>query len=71
MRGVMKGYKNIIVAVELISKSDCEPVKHAEIMAKEFGAKVTLVHAVEYVSAYSGYGVGVGFEIVQGCALAR
>jgi len=59
----MKGYKNILVAVELISKTDAEILRHAEVMAKEFGATVTLVHAVEFVGSYNAYGTGVGFEI--------
>lgn len=59
----MKGYKNILVAVELVAKTDAEPLKHAEIMAKEFKASVTLVHAVENVGSYGIYGVGVGFEV--------
>ncbi|MBU0745083.1 MAG: universal stress protein [Gammaproteobacteria bacterium] len=59
----MKGYSKILVAVELISKTDNEILKHAEIMAKEFKADVTLVHAVENIGSYSAYGIGVGFEI--------
>jgi len=59
----MKGYKRILVAVELISKTDSEIIRHAEVMAKEFGASVTLVHAVEHLGSYGAYGIGVGFEI--------
>lgn len=59
----MSGYKKILVGVELISKLDAEPLKQAELMAKEFKAKVFLVHAVEHISSYNAYGVGVGFEI--------
>ena len=59
----MKGYKNILVAVELISKTDAAPLKHAEFLAKEFGANVVLVHAVEHLGSYGAYGIGVGFEV--------
>jgi len=59
----MKGYKNILVAVELISKTDAAPLKHAEFFAKEFGANVVLVHAVEHLGSYGAYGIGVGFEV--------
>ncbi|HBC71896.1 MAG TPA: universal stress protein UspA [Coxiellaceae bacterium] len=61
----MKGYKNILVAVELNSKTDAEPLKHAEFFAKEFGADVVLVHAVEHIGSYGAYGIGVGFEIEE------
>lgn len=59
----MKGYKNILVAVELIAKTDAELVKHAEYLVKEFGAHVTLVHAVEYAGGYNAYGIGVNLEV--------
>ena len=59
----MKGYKKILVAVELMPETDKEPMQHAEMMAKEFGADVVLVHAVEQIGSYSAYGVGVGFEV--------
>lgn len=38
----MKGYKHILVAVELVSKTYSVPLEHAEYMAREFGAEVTL-----------------------------
>ena len=60
----MKGYKKILVAVELEPKTDAEPIKHAEIMAKEL-ADVTLVHAVENVGIYGAYGAGVGLEVEE------
>lgn len=59
----MRGYKNILVAVELIKKTDAELLDHAERMAKEAGARVTLVHAVEYIGSYGAYGIAAGFEI--------
>ncbi len=61
----MKGYKNILLAVELNAKTDAEPIKHAEYMAKECGAKVTLVHAVEYAIGYNAYGVGINLEVEE------
>jgi universal stress protein A len=59
----MKGYKNILVAVELNAKTDEELLKHAMNMAKKFEANLTLVHAVEYVAGYNAYGVGVNLEV--------
>ncbi len=59
----MKEYKNILVAIELNNKTDAEPIKHAKNMIKEFGANVSLVHAVEYVVGYNAYGVGVNIEV--------
>jgi len=61
----MKGYKKILVAVELFPKTDAEPLKHAEFLAKEFGASVTLAHAVENIGSYSAYGIGVGAEVEE------
>lgn len=59
----MRGYDNILVAVELIESNDAELLSHAEYMAKEFKASVTLVHAVEHIGCYGAYGVGAGVEI--------
>lgn len=59
----MKAYKHILVAVELIPKTDAKLLDHAEFLANDFGADVTLVHAVEHIGSYGAYGVGVGFEI--------
>lgn len=61
----MKGYKNILVAVELNAKTDAEPIRHAEYMAKELGANIVLVHAVEYAVGYSAYGVGINIEVEE------
>ena len=61
----MKGYKNILVAVELNTKTDAEPIKHAEYMGKNWGANITLVHAVEYAVGYNAYGVGVNIEVEE------
>lgn len=61
----MKGYKNILVAVELNAKTDAEPIKHAEYMAEKTGANITLVHAVEYAVGYNAYGVGVNIEVEE------
>jgi universal stress protein A len=61
----MKGYKNILVAVELNAKTDAEPIKRAEYIAKESDAKITLVHAIEYAVGYSAYGIGINLEIEE------
>lgn len=56
-------YKNILVAIELTEKTNMEILARARLMAKEYGAEITLVHAVEYAGSYNIYGMGVGFEI--------
>lgn len=62
-KGHMKIYKHILVAVELVSKVDSIALERAELLAKEFEAKITLVHAIENIGSYSAYNVSVGFEI--------
>jgi len=59
----MKRYKSILVAVELVTKTDVEPLNHAEYIAKELGANITLVHAIEYTGGYNAYGMGISFEV--------
>jgi universal stress protein A len=59
----MKVYNHILVAVELISKTDAEPIKRAAALAKEFGAKLSIVNAIENLGGYGAYGVGVGVEV--------
>lgn len=62
----MKNYQNIILAVELDSTCDDEPVKKAIDLAKEFDAKITLVHAIEHMSSYgAAYGVAAGADIEE------
>jgi universal stress protein A len=61
----MKNYKHVLVAVELLAENDNSLIKHAEFMTKEFKANIILVHAIEHISWYNAYGVGVGFEIEQ------
>lgn len=62
----MKNYENIILAVELDSTCDDEPVKKAMDLAKEFDAKLSLVHAIEHMSSYgAAYGVAAGADIEE------
>lgn len=62
----MKLYKNILLAVELGSEGDEEQIKKAQEFAKDNGAKIILVHAIEHVSSYgAAYGVAVGAEIEE------
>ena len=57
--------KNIVLAVELF-ENEQELIKKALRYAKQFNAKITLVHAIEHVISYgASYGVAVGVEIEQ------
>jgi universal stress protein A len=59
-------YKNIVLAVELDNKIDTQLAEKALAFAKEFGAKLYVVHAIEYVNSYSAaYGVAIGADIEQ------
>lgn len=60
----MKLYKNILLAVELNSQSDKVPTQKAVELAKQFGAKLSVVHAIEHISSYgAAYGIAVGADI--------
>lgn len=59
-------YKAIILGVELDNKIDAQLAEKAKAIAKEFGAKLYVVHAIEYVNSYSAaYGVAIGADIEQ------
>ena len=60
----MKLYKNILLAVELSGQSDKVPTQKAVELAKQFGAKLSVVHAIEHISSYgAAYGIAVGADI--------
>ena len=59
----MKQYKKILVAVELNAKTDAKPIKQAEQLAKELGAAIILVNAVENFGRYNANTISIGFEI--------
>lgn len=62
----MKEYNHILLAVELETGCDELPVKKALDLAKAFGAKLTLIHAVEHMSSYgAAYGVAAGADIEE------
>ncbi len=59
-------YKHILVAVELDPSCDGLPTKKAVDLAETFGAKVTLIHAVEHMSSYgAAYGIAAGADIEE------
>ena len=60
---IMKHYKNIVVALELIAQNDTALIKCAKHMAEENKANIVLVHAIEHIGGYSAYGIGVGYEV--------
>jgi universal stress protein A len=59
----MKIYKHILVALELTKKTDEEPIERAIKLSKELGADLSFVHAIEHLSGYGAYGMGVGLEV--------
>ncbi len=62
----MKEYNHIVLAVELDTGCDTVPAKKAVSLAKEFGAKLTLVHAVEHMTSYgAAYGIVAGADIEE------
>lgn len=62
----MSHYQHILLAVELEPEGDDAIVKKAKALAKTFGAKLTLVHAVEHMSSYgAAYGVAAGADIEE------
>lgn len=57
--------KNILLAVELVD-NEREVIQTALEYAKQFDAKITLIHAVEHVINYgTSYGVAMGAEIEE------
>lgn len=56
-------YKHILLAVELISHTDAEITRKAAKIAAEQGATLTLIHAIEHLSGYGAYGMGLGVDI--------
>lgn len=62
----MKEYKHIVLAVELDADCDSLPTGKAINLAKEFGAELTLVHAVEHMTSYgAAYGIAAGADIEE------
>lgn len=62
----MTQYHHIIAAVELDPGNDDWVVKKAVNLAGVFGAKVTLVHAVEHMTSYgAAYGIAAGADIEE------
>ena len=62
----MEKYKKILVAVELNSKTDKEIIKKALEIKDTNKARLTLVHAVEYVN---GYGYGLPYSPIMSCEI--
>jgi len=62
----MKEYNHILIAVELDAACDDLPTAKAVDLAKEFGAQLTLIHAVEHMSSYgAAYGIAAGADIEE------
>ncbi|MCK4870356.1 MAG: universal stress protein [Gammaproteobacteria bacterium] len=59
-------YKHILLAVELNTKGDKEPIEKAMELAKKTGAQISILHAIEHISSYgAAYGVAVGADIEE------
>lgn len=52
-------YKTILLALELIPKSDRPLIEKAQYMAIKTGAKIILVHAIEHIGSYSASSYGI------------
>lgn len=62
----MKEYNHILLAVELDTGCDDIPARKAVELAKEFGAQLTIVHAVEHMTSYgAAYGIAAGADIEE------
>jgi universal stress protein A len=62
----MKEYKHILLAVELETGCDTLPARKATELAKEFGAQLSVVHAVEHMTSYgAAYGIAAGADIEE------
>lgn len=60
----MTNYKHILLAVELDPKTDARLIKEAKDIAKVANAKITLIHAIEYMNGFGiAYGVAINPEI--------
>lgn len=59
-------YQHVLVAVELDAACDDFPLHRAVDLAKQFGARITLIHAVEHMSSYgAAYGIAAGADIEE------
>ena len=61
----MKNYKRVVVAVELLSKSDYRLVEHVKRMTQDFKVDVILVHAVVHEGMYIEDNVAAEFELQE------
>ena len=62
----MSHYNHILVAVELDPACDDMPTRKAADLASQFGAKLTVIHAVEHMSSYgAAYGIAAGADIEE------
>ncbi len=48
----MSIYKNILLAIDLHPACDEQTTKRAALLAKEFNAKLYIIHAIEHINAY-------------------
>lgn len=56
----------MLLAVELNEAGDREPAQKALELTKQFGSRLSLVHAIEHISSYgAAYGVAVGADIEE------
>lgn len=64
--GMIMKYHNILLAIELNEEGDKKSIEQATELAKQYNAKLTLVHAIEHISSYgAAYGVAVGADIEE------
>lgn len=62
----MRDYHHVLLALQFDSNTDEKPIQKASDVAKELGAKLTLIHAIEHMSSYgAAYGVAAGADIEE------
>jgi len=62
----MKEYKHILLAMELEPEGDALIVEKAKQVAEQYGADLTIVHAIEHLSNYgAAYGISVGIDVEE------
>ena len=62
----MSLYKNVVVALELVSESDDLIIKKAKELAKQFKCQLTLVHVIEHMVNFgAAYNMPAGLEVEE------
>lgn len=67
----MSLYNHVLLALELSSETDEHVIKKAKALAKKYGAKLTLIHAIEHMVSFgAAYSMPAGVEIEEELTVA-